>query len=103
MKQDQKLETLIQGLRQAVLADPPVSADLRESVRAVLEFLASPEGRTDTNCRTVDLTVGEAYDYWRYEGLDGFRFAVARKLGLEEAEFVGLCYSSAIRVDSIVC
>jgi hypothetical protein len=27
----------------------------------------------------------------RYEGLDAFRFAVARKVGPEEAEFIGLC------------
>ena len=41
--------------------------------------------------RVVPNTLAEVYDYWRYEGLDGFRFAVARKLGPEEAEFVGLC------------
>jgi hypothetical protein len=41
--------------------------------------------------RVIPAALAEAYDYWRYQGLDGFRFALARKLGLEEAEFVGLC------------
>jgi hypothetical protein len=39
----------------------------------------------------IPSALAEVYDYWRYEGLDGFRFAVARKLGPDEAEFVGLC------------
>ena len=33
----------------------------------------------------------EKYPWWRYESLDAFRFAVARKLGPEEAELIGLC------------
>lgn len=41
--------------------------------------------------RVIPSALAEVYDYWRYEGLDGFRFAVARKVGPEEAEFVGLC------------
>lgn len=31
------------------------------------------------------------YPWWRYESLDAFRFAVARKVGPDEAEFIGLC------------
>ncbi len=41
--------------------------------------------------RVIPSALAEAYDHWRYEGLDGFRFAVARKVGPDEAEFVGLC------------
>jgi len=33
----------------------------------------------------------EEYPWWRYESLDGFLFAVARKVGPEEALFIGLC------------
>jgi hypothetical protein len=28
---------------------------------------------------------------WRYESLDGFRFAVAKRVGPQDAEFLGLC------------
>ena len=31
------------------------------------------------------------YSWWRYESFDGFLFTVARKVGPQEAEFVGLC------------
>ena len=41
--------------------------------------------------RVIPSTLEEAYSWWRYESLDAFRFVVARKLGPEEAEFVGLC------------
>jgi hypothetical protein len=34
---------------------------------------------------------GHQDDYWRYEGLEGFRFGVARKQDTDEAEFIGLC------------
>lgn len=33
----------------------------------------------------------EVYPWWQHESLDAFRFAVARKIGIEEAEFIGLC------------
>ena len=41
--------------------------------------------------RVVPSMFAKAHPYWRYEGLDAFRFAVARKLGPEEAEFIGMC------------
>ena len=54
----------MKDLRGAVLANPPISAQMRRTVRAVLEFLASPEGRTDTNCRTVDLAIMNDEEIW---------------------------------------
>jgi hypothetical protein len=33
----------------------------------------------------------EEYPWWRWESLDAFSFAEARKTGAEEAEFIGLC------------
>jgi len=41
--------------------------------------------------RVIPATLEAAYPWWRHESLDGFRFAVARKLRPEAAEFIGLC------------
>jgi len=41
--------------------------------------------------RVIPSTLEVEYPWWQHESLDAFRFAVARKLGSEEAEFVGLC------------
>jgi hypothetical protein len=38
-----------------VLRDPTNVRQLRESIRRVLMFLSSPEGRTNANCWAVDL------------------------------------------------
>ena len=35
-------------------------------MRAVLEFLASPEGRTDANCRIVDLAIMNDKEVWEH-------------------------------------
>ena len=40
--------------------------------------------------RVLQTLLAKEYDTWRSEGVDGFRFGVARKLGPEEAEFAGL-------------
>jgi hypothetical protein len=45
----------------------------------------------DALVRVIPSMLAETYSYWRYQGLDGFLFDVARKLSSEEAEFVGLC------------
>jgi hypothetical protein len=41
----------------------------------------------------IPSVLAEAYAYWQYEGLDGFRFVVARKASPAEAVFIGLCLS----------
>lgn len=41
--------------------------------------------------RVIPSSLEVEYPWWQYESLDGFRFAVARKLGPKEAEFIGLC------------
>jgi hypothetical protein len=41
--------------------------------------------------RVIPSTLEVEYPWWRHESLDAFRFAVARKVGPEEAEFIGLC------------
>jgi len=35
--------------------------------------------------------LGEVHQEWRYESMDGFQLAVARKTGPREAELIGLC------------
>jgi hypothetical protein len=49
-----------------------------------LEFQAALEGFLQTALADVDA-------WWRAEGIDAFRFSVARKLGPNEAEFMGVC------------
>lgn len=41
--------------------------------------------------RVIPSILEDEYEWWRWENLDGFSFAVARKTGPEEAEFIGLC------------
>ena len=41
--------------------------------------------------RVIPSALEVEYPWWRRESLDAFRFAVARKFGPEEAEFIGLC------------
>jgi hypothetical protein len=41
--------------------------------------------------RVIPSILEGEYQWWRYESLDGFQFAIARKVGPEEAEFFGLC------------
>ena len=69
-------------------------------LRTLLEPLSSGASIEDSESfiefqtaltRVIPSALAETHDYWQYEGLDAFRFAVARKLGPEEAEFVGLC------------
>lgn len=39
----------------------------------------------------IPAALRETYPWWEHESLDAFRFAVSRKLGPDEAEFIGLC------------
>jgi hypothetical protein len=66
MKHDTQLERLLRNLKAAVLSHPIMREDLRESLRAVLVFLASPKGRTDANCRAVDFSITNDEEIWAY-------------------------------------
>lgn len=39
----------------------------------------------------IPAALRETYPWWEHESLDAFRFAVARKVGPDAAEFIGLC------------
>jgi hypothetical protein len=78
------------------IAEKIASRSLR-AVLATLPPVAAIEDSEDFNAfqsaltRFIPSVLAEAYTYWHYEGLDDFRFVVARKVGPEEAEFIGLC------------
>lgn len=52
--QSDELEQLVHRVYREIARRPPAPADLKEAMIALLSYLASPEGRTDRNCRRVD-------------------------------------------------
>ena len=51
---DESLRPLLERLHQSLNLRPVDSAAVKTAMIGVLEFLASPSGRTDANCRAVD-------------------------------------------------
>jgi hypothetical protein len=51
---DDALRPLLHGLYDELQRMPPQLPQLQAAIIAVLEFLASPRGRTDANCSAVD-------------------------------------------------
>jgi hypothetical protein len=51
---DATLQPLMRSVRDALFASPPNLAAIKGSLVALLEYLSSPAGRTDDNCRAVD-------------------------------------------------
>jgi hypothetical protein len=51
---DATLQPLMQSVRDALFASPLDRAAIKGSLIALLEYLSSPAGRTDDNCRAVD-------------------------------------------------
>jgi hypothetical protein len=72
-----KAETIASQCLRPVLAPLPTGASVQHSER-FLEFQSALEF-------FLPAELG-----WRYEAFDAFRFAVSRKVGPDEAEFVGL-------------
>ena len=74
-----------------------VASQCLRSVLAPLPDGASIEGSSDFQWfqsaleRVIPALLAERFPFWHYESLDAFRFAVARKLRSDEAEFIGLC------------
>jgi hypothetical protein len=52
---DATLQPLMQSIRATLFASPFDAAAVKGSLIALLEYLSSPAGRTDANCRAVDL------------------------------------------------
>ena len=51
---DATLQPLMQSVRDALFASPLDPATIKASLIALFEYLCSPAGRTDDNCRAVD-------------------------------------------------
>jgi hypothetical protein len=51
---DPRLKERLRALYEAAVTPPGGPARFLPHLQALLEFLASPEGRTDANCRAVD-------------------------------------------------
>ena len=51
---DATLQPLMQSVRDALFASPLDLAAIKGSLVALFEYLSSPAGRTDDNCRAVD-------------------------------------------------
>jgi hypothetical protein len=51
---DKALKPLLEKLRNQLATHPKNLAELKTALISLLEFLASPQGRTDENCRAVD-------------------------------------------------
>jgi hypothetical protein len=51
---DAALQPLMQSVRTALFASPIDPPAIKASLIAVFEYLCSPAGRTDDNCRGVD-------------------------------------------------
>lgn len=51
---DRKLGTLVPAVCEGIERRPTDRVELRASLERLLQFLSSPEGRTDANCRAVD-------------------------------------------------
>lgn len=61
---DAALRPLLERLHSSLVHTPVQLADVRAAIIGVTEFLSSPIGRTDANCRAVDffLMQDEAWD-----------------------------------------
>lgn len=60
-----ELRPLVHRLYEELLTEPAPGFDrLKGSIVSVLEFLASPEGRTDANCDTVNMFLMDVTDQW---------------------------------------
>ncbi len=60
-----ELRPLVQRLYEDLMAEPTRNLDrLKDSIISVLEFLASPYGRTDANCDTVNMFLMDVTDQW---------------------------------------
>jgi hypothetical protein len=51
---DAALQPLMQSVRAALFASPIDPATIKASLIALFEYLCSPAGRTEDNCRAVD-------------------------------------------------
>ena len=52
-----ELKPLLKRFYEMLLAKPYNLREIRDATIAVLDFLSSPQGRTDANCRGVDLFI----------------------------------------------
>ncbi len=61
---DKNLKPLLEKLHKELAANPRNLEKLKASLISLLEFLASPQGRTDENCRATDyfLMLDEEWD-----------------------------------------
>ena len=60
-----ELRPLVQRLYEELINEPaPNLGRLKESLLALLEFLASPQERTDANCGTVNMFLMDLTDQW---------------------------------------
>jgi len=78
-----KAEKIASRCLRAILAPISVGADTEDSddfsdFQSAMEYV-------------IQSILEKEYPWWRWESLDAFSFAVARKTGAEEAEFIGLC------------
>jgi hypothetical protein len=64
---------------------------LREVLAGVADGHDLPESEAFVRLQAVLERLIPAVLGWRHESLDGFRFAVAKRVGLAEAECLGLC------------
>jgi hypothetical protein len=76
-------------------AEELASSCLRELLEPLLPGAAIAESDTFLKLQSaleylLPAVLAEANSSWQGEGLDGFRFSVARKIGPDEAEFIGL-------------
>ena len=51
----ERLEELVHDVYEEIARRPAALRALKEAMAALLSYLASPEGRTDSNCRAVDI------------------------------------------------
>jgi hypothetical protein len=78
---DKALKPLLEELRNQLVTHPKNLAELKTALVSLLEFLASPQGRTDGNCRAVDFFL-MLDDEWNSEGLpDAFSDILADMSG----------------------
>jgi hypothetical protein len=78
---DKALKPLLEELHKQLSYSPKNLAKLKTSLISVLEFLASPQGRTDENCRAVDFFL-MLDEEWNSEGLpDAFAEILADMSG----------------------
>lgn len=61
---DSRVVAQLRAIHGVIVTHPLALDELRERVAALLAFLASSDGRTDANCRAVDLTIMDDDDLW---------------------------------------